>query len=60
MAGIAATCSSGLILKTKESRTNGASLLQYSGLKAVGSKQVASAGYKPNGSISTSGVIIIL
>lgn len=63
MAGIAATCSSGLILKkTNETITsNGASsLLQFNGLKAVGSNQSASLGFMPNGSISKSGWIINL
>ncbi|CAL5433440.1 unnamed protein product [Camellia sinensis] len=54
MAGIAGTCSSSLVLKAKESSNNGASLLQYNGLRAVESKQVPSAGCRPNGFISTS------
>ncbi|KAK2991437.1 hypothetical protein RJ640_019083 [Escallonia rubra] len=54
MAGMAATCSSGLIFRTKESGSGGASLLQYNGLRAVESKQVASAGHRPNGFICTS------
>ncbi|KAF5938524.1 hypothetical protein HYC85_022783 [Camellia sinensis] len=54
MAGIAGTCSSSLVLKAKESSNNGASLLQHNGLRAVESKQVPSAGCRPNGFISTS------
>lgn len=43
----AATCSSGLIFKTRESRIgNGVSLSQYNGLKAVGVKQVVANGGK--------------
>lgn len=51
----AATCSSGLIFKSRESRIgNGVSLFQYNGLKAVGVKQVVANGGKAHGSISTS------
>lgn len=54
----AATCSSGLIFKSRESRiVNGVSLFQYNGLKAVGIKQVAANGGKTHGSISASGMI---
>lgn len=43
----AATCSSGLIFKTRESRIgNGVSLFQYNGLKVVGVKQVVANGGK--------------
>ncbi|KAM7491500.1 hypothetical protein LguiA_034421 [Lonicera macranthoides] len=54
MASIAATCSSGLIFRAKESSSNGASMPQFNGLRAVDSKQVVSFGSKSNGSISTS------
>ena len=55
MAGIAGTCSTGLVFKTKESCSNKASLFQHNGLRAVEKKQLGSSGFKPNRFISTSG-----
>lgn len=55
----AATCSSGLIFKSRESIGNGVSLFQYNGLKAAGAKQVAVNGVKTHGPISTSGMISV-
>nr|GMD01563.1 3-oxoacyl-[acyl-carrier-protein] synthase I, chloroplastic-like [Ipomoea batatas] len=40
MTSIGSTCSSGLIFKNKESSRNGASILQYNGLKPVQSMQL--------------------
>ncbi|KAI7988169.1 hypothetical protein LOK49_LG13G00945 [Camellia lanceoleosa] len=54
MAGIAGACSAGLVLKTKESCNNGASLFQYNGLRPVESKQATSVRSRTNGFISTS------
>lgn len=49
MASIAGTCSSGLIFKTKDSRTNhgASSLFQYSGLRAIDSTKLDSS--RPKG-----------
>ncbi|KAE9451861.1 hypothetical protein C3L33_16232, partial [Rhododendron williamsianum] len=49
-------CSAGLVFKNKESScSNGVSVLQFNGIRAVENKQVGSAGCKPNGFLSTSG-----
>ncbi|XP_058203622.1 3-oxoacyl-[acyl-carrier-protein] synthase I, chloroplastic-like [Rhododendron vialii] len=49
-------CSAGLVFKNKESScSNGVSVLQFNGIRAVENKQVGSSGFKPNGFISTSG-----
>uniref|UniRef100_A0A9R1VBU8 3-oxoacyl-[acyl-carrier-protein] synthase I, chloroplastic n=1 Tax=Lactuca sativa TaxID=4236 RepID=A0A9R1VBU8_LACSA len=55
MASIATTCSSGLILRRKESTTNAGSMLQFNGLRAIESNQItASSGFNPSWSASTS------
>lgn len=56
MASIGGSCSaSGLIFKAKETSGNGAAAVpHFNGLRAVESNRVASSGFKPNGSFSTS------
>ena len=57
MAGIATGAfSSGLLFRNRDAGGNGASLAQYSGLRAVENVQLASTGTKPNGFISSSGI----
>lgn len=54
-------CSAGLVFKNKESScSNGVSMLQFNGIRAVEKKQVGSSGFKPNGFISTSGFSLII
>ncbi|KAI8569810.1 hypothetical protein RHMOL_Rhmol02G0305600 [Rhododendron molle] len=58
MAAIAGgtVCSARLVFKNKESScSNGVSVLQFNGIRAVENKQVGSSGFKTNGFISTSG-----
>lgn len=55
MAGIATgTSSSGLLLRSRDARGNGASLAHYNGLRAVEIVQLASTRTKPNGFIGSS------
>lgn len=58
MAAMAGTCSSSLIFRNGETGGNGASMLQYNGLRPMENKQAASNGTKPNGFISSSGLIL--
>ncbi|KAG2680827.1 hypothetical protein I3843_11G116500 [Carya illinoinensis] len=53
MAGIAGTCSSGVLLRARESGGNGASLVQYSGLRPGNSMQTAQTRQRSSWFIST-------
>lgn len=53
MAAISGSCSSGVLFRGRESGSNGASVVQYSGLRPVDNMQMASTRTKLNGFIST-------
>jgi hypothetical protein len=55
LAGIAGVCSSGVLFRARESGSNGASLVQYSGLRPSDNMPIASTRPRPSWFISTRG-----